>query len=346
MIKYFISFLVSSFLPLFAMQQGLEQQFQKDLLQAIEQSSTRQEVQGWLDTLKGLREYHQFFSNPTTQETINVLVTEKFGPEKPKQAIGPQAETSLLDFLPRELLKELHHYNLYNLMKAEIEEAVSLQDALDRLEQFGKLNKSEFNTLGKVAPVIEALFQKFGARGRIWYPRSSIAQKLSAFAPGAKIWLAEQAKKADDEKALIKAAGNNDIKKVKELLAKGVNPNTLYTDYRVGEDTGEAIFHASPLWLASNRMPNLVRLLLEYGANPNAVGGTDGMPAFMVSTFFNDDPDLVRLFLSKGADINVTYKSPKGKIETVLDIARRAAGNSEAKEAIIKEFKAKMEAKK
>lgn len=117
------------------------------------------------------------------------------------------------------------------------------------------------------------------------------------------------------EKKLIKAIAGNNLTKVKQLLQQGVNPNLRTSD---GDNLPliflvfEKKYFTLPQGGVSNPAKTLyqitakkecLRLLLEYGADPN-LKNDRGCTALEVSILWCL-PDLVKLLLIHGADPNL-----------------------------------------
>jgi ankyrin repeat protein len=116
------------------------------------------------------------------------------------------------------------------------------------------------------------------------------------------------------EKALFAAVRKNDAAKVKELIAQGVNVNCLETPKRAFE------FDITPLHEAAyNQNPDITRMLLEAGANPNAEVGhlqsidQPGEPplnwACGYRSLQNVNLEVVKLLLAYGGNPNHRMKS-------------------------------------
>ena len=82
------------------------------------------------------------------------------------------------------------------------------------------------------------------------------------------------------------------VELIKLMLDNGADPNIWATN------------STTPLGSAvSNHMPQTARLLLEYGANPNALTGEDHWSPFMWA-IYSKQLETARLLVRKGADIN------------------------------------------
>lgn len=117
------------------------------------------------------------------------------------------------------------------------------------------------------------------------------------------------------EKKLIRAIANNHLTEVKKLLQKGVNPNLKISD-RDNLPLIFAVFEKEyftlPQGSIGDRCRTLyrivanqecLRLLLEYGANPNQKN-SQGRTALEIAILWCM-PDIVKLLLIHGADPNL-----------------------------------------
>jgi len=97
---------------------------------------------------------------------------------------------------------------------------------------------------------------------------------------------------------------------VKALLDRGAKPSLP------SRDQGFTPLHSAVANDAAGSERDIVRLLLEAGADPNAKSREGGTPLHTAA--FTGDLDVAELLLAHGADPNVT--DPKG--HTPLDVAR------------------------
>jgi uncharacterized protein len=96
--------------------------------------------------------------------------------------------------------------------------------------------------------------------------------------------------------ALTHAIMDGDLDQVQEVLDSGVNVNAL-------DDLG-----STPLMYAAlKRLPEIVKRLLEAGANPNLPDGEDGRTPLMVASgpvWENESTIICRLLLAAGGEVN------------------------------------------
>ena len=97
---------------------------------------------------------------------------------------------------------------------------------------------------------------------------------------------------------------------VKVLLDRGAKPSVP------SRDQGFAPLHSAVATDAGEATAEIVRLLLEAGADPNTKSNEGGTP--LHSAAYTGDLEIAELLLAYGADPNAT--GPKG--QTPLDIAR------------------------
>jgi Ankyrin repeats (3 copies) len=98
------------------------------------------------------------------------------------------------------------------------------------------------------------------------------------------------------ERALVRAAVNGDLAGIEELLRAGVNVNCT-------TDNGQA---GNPLiGAASHGRLEAVRLLLDWGADPNLVVRDEGTPLIVAAR--DGWTDIVALLLDRGARIDQVY---------------------------------------
>ena len=101
-----------------------------------------------------------------------------------------------------------------------------------------------------------------------------------------------------NEYGLLEGIKARDLKKVKEFLAKKVNPNLLLPN-------GESILNRA---VAMQNL-EIVRLLLENGANPSTQNAL-GTSALMEAMKYNNLP-IIKLLISAGANVNQKDNSGK-----------------------------------
>ena len=93
--------------------------------------------------------------------------------------------------------------------------------------------------------------------------------------------------------ALLAAASHGDVSEVQRLINEGA-------DVQLGDNAGWPPI----IWAAREGHNEVVKLLLEHGANPNVVetGNSNMTPLHWAAT--SDNVDCVRMLLENGADVN------------------------------------------
>ena len=127
-----------------------------------------------------------------------------------------------------------------------------------------------------------------------------------------------------DERALLNASKNGNLKIVKELCAKGVNVNAAET-----KDGYTAL-----MWASQEGHLEIVRELCERGANVNAATTDDGSTA-LVWASQNGHLEIVRELCRKGANVNAATTndgytalmsaSEEGHLGIVRELCERGA---------------------
>lgn len=95
---------------------------------------------------------------------------------------------------------------------------------------------------------------------------------------------------------LVNAIRENNKERVIEILEEG--------DYNINdENAGDDV----PLvWASENNYTDVVKLLLDNGADPNIKGGMNDQSTSLVSASINGFLDIVKLLIEHGADWNIT----------------------------------------
>jgi ankyrin repeat protein len=119
---------------------------------------------------------------------------------------------------------------------------------------------------------------------------------------------------------LQSAAGAGNLAMVKLLLAKGADANAATTEGGKVRKGPIALNHLTALSLAAPYgTPELLRTLIDAGAQVNAKDIRDMTPLMLAVSSETQNPEVVRLLLAKGADVKA--KSNLG--ETALDWAKK-----------------------
>jgi hypothetical protein len=106
---------------------------------------------------------------------------------------------------------------------------------------------------------------------------------------------------------LILAIGRGDIEGVKDLLERGLDPNSIgYGDI--------------PLIIAIERkQKEIIKLLLSYKVNPN-IADNYGNPALILACYKSiNDADIVEILLKAGADPNIKNKKGEAPLSIAAD---------------------------
>ena len=91
--------------------------------------------------------------------------------------------------------------------------------------------------------------------------------------------------------ALLEAAEDDAIAEVRELLDLGVNVNAR-------DERGRTALH----WASDNRHPDIVKMLIDTGADLEIQEDEDGNTAFALASF-NGHSDIVRMLIDAGSDL-------------------------------------------
>ena len=120
---------------------------------------------------------------------------------------------------------------------------------------------------------------------------------------------------------LMLSASQGNLAAVKLLLAKGANVNAVSGDgsFQKVKAGTIALGTFTPLSLAVTMNPEVVKALLDGGANVNAADVRGMSPLMLAIATDRQNADVIRSLIAKGADVNA--KSLLG--ETALDWARK-----------------------
>ncbi len=110
--------------------------------------------------------------------------------------------------------------------------------------------------------------------------------------------------------AMHEALLGKNFAKLEMLLQCGVNPDAR------DDPLGETLLYSN------TRVPQAVRLLLQYHADPNARSpSNDETPLF--PAVLQAEPDTVRMLIRAGADVNAVSRKPWGKVRPIDEAIRR-----------------------
>jgi hypothetical protein len=119
------------------------------------------------------------------------------------------------------------------------------------------------------------------------------------------------------------AAASDNVEAVRLLVAKGANPNAGLKNLTrvIGGSTLEmGVGKQTPLmWAAPTGSPELIRALIDAGANVNAQDIQGMSPLMLAVASENQDLAVVKVLLQSGANVNAR----SGRGETALDWARK-----------------------
>ena len=126
-----------------------------------------------------------------------------------------------------------------------------------------------------------------------------------------------------DVSPLLLAIGKQDVKEVKALLDRFPSMATA-TETRAGANGVPQTYQPAMYWASDYGDTNVVRMLLEYGADPNTA---DGYP--LRNSVAMERMDVVRLLVEAGARITPTALSRSyGEMRKYLESQLNAATNN------------------
>lgn len=110
-------------------------------------------------------------------------------------------------------------------------------------------------------------------------------------------------------KALFEAVEAQDAERVRQWIARGGCPPSGFTDLwrdrgrGTNVDVHEEGYNGTPLFLAAaKKSPEIVKILLEAGANVNGTTSIRAMPLHNAAG--QDSPEIVKILLEAGAHVN------------------------------------------
>lgn len=158
-------------------------------------------------------------------------------------------------------------------------------------------------------------------------------------------------KPSPDQVAIYETAWKNDAATVKNLLAKGVNPNfiykgktplhvaahvesleiaTLLLEHGALVDAKETWHNETPLYEAASRgSPEIVQLFLEHGADPNAMGVNGWSPLYIATDYGCER--VVAVLIRYGADVNIQTDDGETPLHAAAASSRSARYDEECR---------------
>lgn len=122
--------------------------------------------------------------------------------------------------------------------------------------------------------------------------------------------------------ALQEAVQQNDLTKTKELLDSGVNPNAK-------RNSGARLLYEAVAYDATNKNPEMVALLLQYGADPNEKFESKDESSWnpLVISCARGNKGAVKMLLAHGARVNVfdhsnPFSEKNGDVPPIVAVLR------------------------
>lgn len=206
-------------------------------------------------------------------------------------------QKSYMELLPREIQLEAVKYAIGN----------TLEEALRSIEKYYASTPSAKNDVGITKSIIIHLMQKFnfttGKELQEAIDTLNKKESLPVFKnEQMKKWIGEQKKRLFYENELRDAVRDENVKKVKELIAKGVNVNLKH-------HSGDTLLMRAisdsyaPRRAKKEVMFEIVSALIAAGANVNATGeyGSTALSSAIIEL----RPDILELLLKNNADPNI-----------------------------------------
>lgn len=153
-------------------------------------------------------------------------------------------------------------------------------------------------------------------------PLNALTIGSSSTSPTRKLTYAEKLQAMEEReeatRKLFRAVSLNKIAEVKELLEKGADPNTLGTSESV-------LSEKFPIYVAAtNKFPEVLRLLIQYKAKVDAVSPGCGTALHGAITFHNKEA--VKELLKSGADPNKVDQTGYTPLQNAAQKADRDSG--------------------
>lgn len=199
------------------------------------------------------------------------------------------SKSNSLEKLPREIRSIILQYVI----------GENFNDAVEGIKSFYHASPQSMKSVEINKAILQYLMEKFSGKFDTSKDLQAVVDKLS-MSPVFKTsemqtWIAKQKKALDLNAALRDAAREGNQQRVKDLIKEGANVNAF------------AIL-TPLLWAIKFKHDEVVKLLLENGADPNLAAGMPGNTSnhtpLMWAILWQDDPKTVELLIKKGARVN------------------------------------------
>lgn len=246
--------------------------------------------------------------------TLTMLSTTAFSAERPPQPNKKGA----LDVLPAELR--------FEQVQAIASPPLTLKQAIANIKTYYIAHPPSRNSVGTTKAILTHLMKEY------YLDASELQRVVDTLAkretmtvfnnPEMIAWIHEQKERLDKEDELGRAAQKRDVKRVKDLLAQGVNVNAklgnrgtpleLALYFQINDNNSEA-----------KQLNETVAVLLDAGADALSLPGYP-----LARPIGSANASLVELFLNAGVNPNVSYPnfhSPLSSAALALVVALRDA---------------------